>query len=67
MVPDLQETVNIFLESGQFYEVPCTESRLFKKMSEQMGSTHIQLLSHTEVQRLSRGHVFLTFLNWKTM
>jgi hypothetical protein len=65
MTPDLHETLNISVKVVNLIKSQAMNSRRFKKMCEEMGSTHIQLMLHTEVRWLLRGRVLTRLLELK--
>jgi hypothetical protein len=63
--PDLDETLNISVKVVNLIKSRALNSRLFKNMCEEMGSTHIHLLLHAEVRWLSWGRVFTRLFELK--
>ncbi|KRY40517.1 Zinc finger BED domain-containing protein 5 [Trichinella spiralis] len=54
---DLKNVLNTAVKIINFIKSKPLQSRLFEKLSEEMGSCHKSLLFHSEVRWLSRGKV----------
>uniref|UniRef100_K7FJM3 Zinc finger BED-type containing 5 n=1 Tax=Pelodiscus sinensis TaxID=13735 RepID=K7FJM3_PELSI len=57
--PSLKNVLDEAVQIINYIKTRPLQSRLFKIMSEDMGSQHTALLLHTEVRRLSRGKVLV--------
>jgi len=55
--PDLKSALDVAVQYVNFIKSRPLKARLFKKLCEEMGSDHQNLLLHTEIRWLSRGKV----------
>jgi hypothetical protein len=59
MPQELKEVIDNALKIANFIKSRPTNSRIFQALCKEMGSLHNCLLTHTEVQWLSRGKVIV--------
>ena len=55
--PELQDTLNIIIKTVNFVKGSALNTRLFKKLCQDMDAAHEALLFHTAVCWLSKGNV----------